>query len=264
MSYFDAEDVFTEEFDPSGFVDGGILLLICNIIITATPRYWYNGKWRNAKSKREIIHVLGHDDIEYITLHTHHGPVISLVYWLPKDVTYDDDVLVESELITPIENVTTICSAYPMLAGVPCATQHNRIILHSLSSNALRGHNPVDMSIRWSNCTNARQFREFVRDVDSAFYTMVFADVNNNIGFVSSGRVPIRNSATKPDVYYEVGIPRPGTGGYDWDGEVPREQMPSVMNPRCGFVVAANNRIWVSCISVGLKIVQEGSTGSGE
>jgi penicillin G amidase len=66
---------------------------------------------------------------------------------------------------------------------------------------------------------------------------LLWADTEGNIGYQLAGRIPIRNEGT-PD------LPKPGwTGEFEWDGTVPYDELPRVVNPPSGFLVTANNRI---------------------
>jgi penicillin amidase len=66
---------------------------------------------------------------------------------------------------------------------------------------------------------------------------LLWADREGNIGYQLAGRIPQRKGGT-PD------LPRPGwTGEYEWEGTVPYDELPRVVNPPQGFLVTANNRI---------------------
>ncbi len=80
-------------------------------------------------------------------------------------------------------------------------------------------------------------FVEALRDAAVPQQTVVFADVEGNIGYIAPGRVPIRASG-------QGHMPAPGwTGAHDWVGWVPFEELPRAYNPASGRVVSANNRI---------------------
>ncbi|MEJ2166832.1 MAG: penicillin acylase family protein, partial [Desulfobacterales bacterium] len=65
----------------------------------------------------------------------------------------------------------------------------------------------------------------------------VYADTNGNIGYWCCATVPIRS---KGDGF----LPVPGwTGDYEWQGYVPFEERPHVINPEEGFFATANNKI---------------------
>jgi penicillin amidase len=65
----------------------------------------------------------------------------------------------------------------------------------------------------------------------------VYADVEGNIGYQMSGKLPKR-----PKTYQ--GLPVPGwSGEYEWDGFVSFEELPSLFNPETHFIATANHRI---------------------
>jgi len=65
----------------------------------------------------------------------------------------------------------------------------------------------------------------------------VFADTNGNIGYWCCATVPLRH---KGDGF----LPVPGwTGDYDWQGYLPFEERPHIINPGKGFFATANNKI---------------------
>ena len=66
---------------------------------------------------------------------------------------------------------------------------------------------------------------------------LLWADRDGNIGYQLAGRIPLRKGGT-PD------LPKPGwTGEFEWDGTIPYDDLPRVVNPAEGFLVTANNRI---------------------
>ena len=66
---------------------------------------------------------------------------------------------------------------------------------------------------------------------------LVWADRHGSIGYKLIGRLPRRRGGC-PD------LPKPGwTGEFEWDGTVPYEELPEVVDPESGFLVTANNRI---------------------
>jgi penicillin G amidase len=66
---------------------------------------------------------------------------------------------------------------------------------------------------------------------------LVWADRSGSIGYKLIGRLPIRRGAC-PD------LPKPGwTGEFEWEGTIPYEELPEVVDPESGILVTANNRI---------------------
>src|SRR3954447_23215232 len=66
---------------------------------------------------------------------------------------------------------------------------------------------------------------------------LIWADRHGSIGYKLIGRLPRRRGGS-PD------LPKPGwTGEFEWEGTVPYEELPEVVDPASGFLVTANNRI---------------------
>jgi penicillin amidase len=66
---------------------------------------------------------------------------------------------------------------------------------------------------------------------------LIWADRQGSIGYKLVGRLPLRRGGC-PD------LPKPGwTGEFEWEGTVPYEELPEVVDPESGFLVTANNRI---------------------
>ena len=62
---------------------------------------------------------------------------------------------------------------------------------------------------------------------------IVYADVQGNIGWAASGRVPVRKN-------WDGLMPVPGDGRYEWAGFQGKEVLPSRLNPAAGFFATAN------------------------
>ena len=83
----------------------------------------------------------------------------------------------------------------------------------------------------------AQNWQEFTRAV-SRFpgpgQNVVYADVDGNIGYHASGKLPIRKN-------YEGDVPVDGaSGNFEWQGFIPFDQLPSSFNPPDGLIVTAN------------------------
>lgn len=66
---------------------------------------------------------------------------------------------------------------------------------------------------------------------------LIWADRHGSIGYKLIGRLPRRRGGA-PD------LPKPGwTGEFEWEGTVPYDELPEVVDPPSGFLVTANNRI---------------------
>jgi penicillin amidase len=74
-------------------------------------------------------------------------------------------------------------------------------------------------------------------DHTSPASNLIWADRHGSIGYKLVGRLPLRRGGS-PD------LPKPGwSGEFEWDGTVPYEELPEVIDPESGYLVTANNRI---------------------
>lgn len=80
------------------------------------------------------------------------------------------------------------------------------------------------------------EFREALRPWHVPTFSLVFADVEGQIGFHAAGRIPVRRSLCRSY--------RPGWDPeHQWQGLIPFEEMPHVLDPPRGWVATANNRV---------------------
>lgn len=121
-------------------------------------------------------------------------------------------------------------------------------IVDELLPPVLRSDGPI--SIRWlgrepcrwleamlsmDRAKNAAELREATRSWIVPTFSVVYCDVEGRIGFQSVGRIPIRKQPTRAC--------RPGwEAEHEWQGVIPFEAMPHVVDPQRGFMVTANNR----------------------
>ncbi len=84
----------------------------------------------------------------------------------------------------------------------------------------------------------ARGIRQFQRAVSQAAYNfnVLYADVRGNIAYWHAGRIPIRAPGDNPWFLHV------GTGGAEWQGFIPFDQMPHARNPAQGWLTNWNNK----------------------
>jgi penicillin amidase len=127
------------------------------------------------------------------------------------------------------------------------ATHHGPIV-----NEALRADDSEPLALRWMSLDFPAVTEVMVQvlDVDSGpaliealeahhspVGNFVWADRHGSIGYKTVGRIPIRRGDC-PD------LPKPGwTGEYEWDGWIPYDELPELVDPEAGFLVTANNRI---------------------
>jgi penicillin amidase len=85
--------------------------------------------------------------------------------------------------------------------------------------------------------TSGPELVDLLREHTTPVSNLVWADRHGSIGYKLVGRLPIRHGGC-PD------LPKPGwTGEYEWEGPVPYDELPELIDPRSGYLVTANNRI---------------------
>jgi penicillin G amidase len=84
---------------------------------------------------------------------------------------------------------------------------------------------------------NWEQFRRAFSALDAPGQNVVFADVDGNIGYQATGKVPIRAAG-------DGSLPEDGSdNSHQWTGYIPFDKLPSVYNPPAGILATANGRI---------------------
>jgi penicillin amidase len=84
---------------------------------------------------------------------------------------------------------------------------------------------------------NGPELVELLRSVAMPVSNLVWADGHGSIGYKMVGRIPIRKGDC-PD------LPKPGwTGEFDWEGWIPYDELPELVDPGEGHLVTANNKV---------------------
>ncbi|MEW5938615.1 MAG: penicillin acylase family protein [Chloroflexota bacterium] len=180
-------------------------------------QYEVNGQWVDFETRKEIIQVGGGDPVEITVRLTRHGPVISETYGPLKN-----EVDPEDPLAVPFKD----------RAGVALPEQY----VISLAWTALTPGSPFETIWKFDQAQNWDEFREAARGWSVPGQNVLYADVDGNIGYQSTGVVPIRKKG-------DGTLPVPGwTDEYGWDGFIPFEDMPYSFNPESGYIVTANNQ----------------------
>jgi penicillin amidase len=90
--------------------------------------------------------------------------------------------------------------------------------------------------IGMNRARSCAEFREAGQSWAVPTFNLVFADTDGHIGFQTVGRIPIRRI---PERGY-----RPGWDpNQQWDGYVPYDSLPRLIDPPRGYTVTANNRV---------------------
>ena len=87
-----------------------------------------------------------------------------------------------------------------------------------------------------SQAKNWDDFTSSLESIGSPNFNFVYADRAGNIGYIAPGNYPIRQPGHTGE------YPVPGTGEFDWQGFIPKEEVPQLYNPESGYIVTANNK----------------------
>lgn len=112
---------------------------------------------------------------------------------------------------------------------------------------------PRPLALRWASAEGSRlldaiaatnlagswqQFHQALSMWDTPSLNFVYADVDGNIAYQSTARVPVRVPG------HDGKTPVEGwSGRFEWQGFIPYEEMPSALNPAQGYIVTANHKV---------------------
>ncbi|WP_404352540.1 penicillin acylase family protein [Phycicoccus jejuensis] len=178
--------------------------------------YLRDGDWEPVTTREETIKVAGHADQRITVRATAHGPIMS-------------DVL---------------ASARDAGSRAPTAAEgdENQDYAVSLAWTGLQPGKTADAILGFNLASNFDEFRTAARSFAVPAQNLVYADTDGHIGYQAPGLVPIRRAAVAktPPGYW----PAPGwDSSYDWKGYVSFDDLPWVLDPEDGVVVAANQEV---------------------
>lgn len=119
-------------------------------------------------------------------------------------------------------------------------TRHGPILVNDAKEHlALRwaAAEPGSFQFPFPELNKAGNWEEFQRALaryPGPAQNFVYADVDGNIGYQATGRLPIRKG-------YTGDVPVDGSSGdFEWQGFIPFDQLPAFYNPPAGLIVTAN------------------------
>ena len=123
-------------------------------------------------------------------------------------------------------------------------TRHGPIVTEIVSGEtrplALRWTLYDSLRIPFLDVNEAQNWQDFRRafsQLDAPGQNVVFADVDGNIGYQTTGKVPIRAAG-------DGSLPVSGAdNAHEWTSYIPFEKLPSIYNPPSGIIGTANGRI---------------------
>jgi len=170
-------------------------------------RYLTTDGWKEMDVISETIQVAGGDPVELDVHLTQHGPVIGSVYGL-EDFAEESGLAIPDNYAlavrwTALEPTCIFCSIWD-----------------------------INLANNWED------FRQAARSFSVPSQNLIYADVDGNIGYQMPGNIPIRVEG------HDGSLPVPGwNGNYEWQGYIPFEELPHILNPKAGYIVTANNAV---------------------
>jgi len=134
--------------------------------------------------------------------------------------------------------------------GHPEVTVDVRITRHGPIVTELLPGETRQIALRWTlydglripffevnSSQNWEEFRRAFSQLDAPGQNVVYADVDGNIGYQTTGKVPIRAAG-------DGSLPVSGAdNAHEWTGFIPFEKLPHIYNPPSGIIATANGRI---------------------
>ncbi len=144
----------------------------------------------------------------------------------------DEKIFIKGETMPHVEKV------FETVHGILISdvTGHSNMKL-TLCSMAYKAGTSISGWFLLNKAKNWNDFVDGIKKITAPGLNIVYADVEGNIGYYNSGKVPLRDKAT-------ASIPQAGwTGEHDWKDFVPFEEMPHLLNPEKGYIITANNKV---------------------
>lgn len=178
--------------------------IILNRDTSDNNKYLYAGETNTLDSIKEIIYVKDSVELEYFVKTTKIGPVVSDLKTRGfADLPPGDDDPLKGKLMT------------------------FRWTGFEQSDEVLCFYN-INMSKDWESFTNS------LKDFCAPAQNFLYADIYGNIGYHAAGKIPIRKTQDNNSYVYPMAEP------LEWTGFVEFENLPSVYNPKEGYIVTAN------------------------
>jgi penicillin amidase len=178
-------------------------------------KYLYNGRLHPLKEHDETVKVAGEEEpVRFTVRSTPHGPLLS-------DVS---------------AQLSTVGANAPVGPDAPDRGNGYGV---ALDWTALRPGRTMDALFAIDKATDWDQFHAAARDFAAPSQNLVYADRAGHIGYQAPGRIPIRKSGNTGDYPAEGWKPSD-----DWTGKyIPYDALPSVLDPKDGFVATANQAV---------------------
>ncbi len=168
--------------------------------------YLYDGEWEEAEVIEEVIAIDGGEShVEQVEI-TRNGPIMSHLF---HDKEEGEEPVINSEAL------------------------YHAMSLRWTGREAGEELNGV---LKLNRATNVDEFMNGLDEFVTPALSWVFADRKGNIGYRGQARLPNRQNS-------DGLLPIPGWDpNYQWDGFIPIDELPQIVNPESGYIMTANNK----------------------
>ncbi|RFB17905.1 penicillin acylase family protein [Bacillus sp. HNG] len=102
---------------------------------------------------------------------------------------------------------------------------------------ALDASTELEAVLMFNKAKNWTEFKEALTYFHTPAQNFVYAATDGTIAYRANGLIPIRKKG-------DSSVPVPGwTDEYEWEGYIPWDELPTIVNPEEGFISTANNKI---------------------
>ncbi|WP_369436360.1 penicillin acylase family protein [Lysinibacillus fusiformis] len=107
----------------------------------------------------------------------------------------------------------------------------------SMQWTALQSTAELRAILGFNKANSWDDFEKALEDFKAPAQNFVFASKDGTIAYKANGEIPIRKQG-------EGQLPVPGdSSDYGWEGFIPWDELPTVVNPKEGFIATANNEV---------------------
>lgn len=146
----------------------------------------------------------------------------------------DETIRVKDEEDVPFEVVVTRHG--PIITDVIYKDEKPDAVF-SMQWTALEPSNELEAIMDLNKADDWESFETALEAFSAPAQNFVFASTDGTIAFKANGKIPIRKKG-------DAQLPVPGNSSeYGWDGYVPYDELPTVVNPKEGFIATANNEV---------------------
>lgn len=172
-------------------------------------KYLFKGKWEDLDIREEVINVKDASPVSILVRSTHHGPIQDYVGTLLGSI---DTAFIHAKTKDPI----------------------------ALSWAGYQFENHfIEEFIDILKFEDVHQVIDSIKNKNGGTFGLCAADTSGNIAFIPHVRFPKR----KDVLGGERGIKEGWTGDHDWQGFEDFSKYPVMINPKKGYVFAANGRV---------------------